>query len=123
MNGNSIVADTNVLIYLLTGDSRLIDLLENSTLFISFITEIELLSSKNLTETDENTIHKLLSQSSIVDINSTIKNSTISIRSQYGIKIPDAIIAATSIYLNIPLVTSDSDFKRIKELDIVFYEK
>lgn len=31
-------------------------------------------------------------------------------------------IAATSILYNLPLITADSDFKKIKELDLIFLE-
>lgn len=38
---------------------------------------------------------------------------------KYKIKLPDAIIAATAIYLDLPLVTFDEDFKQIEELTLV----
>jgi predicted nucleic acid-binding protein len=35
------------------------------------------------------------------------------------IKLPDAIIAATAIYLDLPLLTFDSDFHNIPELKLM----
>ena len=39
------------------------------------------------------------------------------------IKACDAIIAATAIVNQLPLITSDADFKSIKELELIFLEK
>ncbi|WP_416377625.1 PIN domain-containing protein [Algoriphagus persicinus] len=38
-------------------------------------------------------------------------------------KLPDAIIAATAFYLNIPLMTSDKRLSTLKELNILLFEK
>jgi len=34
---------------------------------------------------------------------------------QTGLKLPDCIIAATAAYLNMPLVTGDKHFERLKD--------
>lgn len=38
------------------------------------------------------------------------------------VKLPDAIIAASAIYLDIPLLTVDTGFTKIKDLDLVLIE-
>jgi len=38
-------------------------------------------------------------------------------------KLPDSIIAATAITLKLPLITSDKQFKNVKYLNLVYYEK
>jgi predicted nucleic acid-binding protein len=48
------------------------------------------------------------------------KNIVIELRKNYTLKLPDAIVAATASYLDIPLITSDRDFRKIKEINIVF---
>lgn len=52
MNGNNILLDTNIVLYLLNGEDTLIPLLEEKNLFISFITQLELLGSRNLNPSD-----------------------------------------------------------------------
>lgn len=52
MNGNSILLDTNIVLYLLNGEETLIPLLEEKNLFLSFITQLELLGGKYL-KTDD----------------------------------------------------------------------
>jgi predicted nucleic acid-binding protein len=36
--------------------------------------------------------------------------------------LPDAIVAATAIFLGIPLLTFDSNFSKIDELDFILLE-
>ncbi len=123
MNGNSFVVDSNIFIYLIDGDKLISSYLENKICYISFITEIELYSFQKLTDAEEITIQKLLSNCIVMDVNEQIKKIAISSRKNYDLKIPDAIICATSIYLDIPLLTSDTHFKKLKEINLVFYEK
>ena len=47
MNGNNILLDTNIVLYLLNGEETLIPLLEEKNLFLSFITQLELLGNRN----------------------------------------------------------------------------
>ncbi len=37
-------------------------------------------------------------------------------------KLPDAIIAATAIHLQIPLITADKDFEKVEELMLYLYQ-
>jgi predicted nucleic acid-binding protein len=55
-------------------------------------------------------------------INPSIKHQSISLRKKYTLKLPDAIVVATSAFLNIPLITADARLKKVKEIDLVFYE-
>ena len=50
MNGSNIVVDTNILIYLLEGKRNVEQYLKNNYLFISVITEMELLGWYKITE-------------------------------------------------------------------------
>jgi predicted nucleic acid-binding protein len=55
-------------------------------------------------------------------LNSGVKNIVIDLRRKYSIKLPDAIIAATAIFLNIPLISADKHFEKIAELMFVLYQ-
>lgn len=123
MSGNKLFLDTNILLYLLQGDETLAEVLDNKQFYISFITQLELLSFPGLTKKESKIINDLLKECVIIDINSEIKNLTISYRKIYKLKIPDIIIATSSIYLDLPLITADTDFKKIEELNLIFYER
>ena len=43
MSGNKLFVDTNILIYFLKGESTVVEFLKNKEIFISFISELELL--------------------------------------------------------------------------------
>ena len=65
---------------------------------------------------------QLISDCFYVDWNSKLKDQTIELKKQYGIKLPDYIIAATSIVYGIHLVTADKGFAKINELDLILLE-
>lgn len=121
MSGNSIFLDTNILIYLLHGDLKIAELIDNKTFTISFITELELLSIP-MNSIQNRKIKSLLKECYILNINEEIKNHTIDFRNKYNIKLPDAIVAATAHYLDLPLITADKGFKKIDELNLFIYE-
>ncbi len=116
MSGNSLLVDTNILIYLFKGNERVYELLYERDLWVSFITEMELLSFDGHTTGEIQTIQRFLSNCKVIDINRSIKDTTINIRKTNNLKLPDAIIAATAHYLNIPLITADKVFKNIDDI-------
>ncbi|MGZ3952735.1 MAG: type II toxin-antitoxin system VapC family toxin [Flavisolibacter sp.] len=123
MNGNKYLLDTNIILYILSGNKTLANYLHRKNLYVSVISEIELLGFKGLTSVEEKNIKAFLSEFRVIYIDDTIKNETVSLRKQYGIKIPDCIIAATAISLNIPLITADKQFKKINNLLLEVYEE
>ena len=117
MNGISVMIDTNIAIALPNGDEKLAELFDGKDVRILFITELELLCKPGLKISEKKDIQSFIDDCTILEINSFIKEITISIRQSYKIKLPDAIIAATCIYWNLPFFTRDDDFKSIKELN------
>ncbi len=95
MNGTNLLLSSNIILYLLSGDNTLADFLENKQLFVSVISEMELLSFKGLTNQEEDIIERFLSECKIVGINTVIQSEAIRIRRAYGNKLPDSIIAIT----------------------------
>jgi len=123
MNGNKLFLDTNIILYLLNGDETLAELLNNKQLYISIITELELLAYREISSKEEKVIAEFIAQCKIITINDTVKQETIRIRKTYGIKLPDSIIISTALYLDLPLITSDIEFKKVDELTLIHYEK
>jgi hypothetical protein len=48
----NILIDTNIALYLLGGDSRIAEVLEGETVYVSFISELELLGYPGITNKD-----------------------------------------------------------------------
>ncbi|HRH56074.1 MAG TPA: PIN domain-containing protein, partial [Chitinophagales bacterium] len=109
------------LLYLLDGQDLAFQLTNNKSIFLSFISEIELLGFKKLTVKEEKQIRNLLNDNIIIDINAPIKQIAIDLRKKYALKIPDLIIAATSVYLDLPLISADAAFKNIEDINFIQY--
>ena len=123
MNGNSILLDTNIVLYLLKGEETLIPLLEEKNLFLSFITQLELLGTRYLNPDDTFKIKQFISECTVIDITPEIKEIAISIRQNYNIKLPDCIIIATSLWLNMPLISADKEFTKIDIADLIYFKR
>lgn len=123
MNGNKLLLDTNAVLYVLAGDETLAAFLNGKDLYLSIISELELLSYKKLSQKEHKAISAFLSELKIENITEDVKKNAIQIRNTTNLKLPDCIIAATSMTLNIPLVTSDKQLSNMQGLDIILYEK
>jgi predicted nucleic acid-binding protein len=122
MNGNKILIDTNIALYLFKGDQDLAAELQDREAYVSFVNELELLGYKGITKAEESWMELFLEECSIIDFNTGIKDITIDLRRNYKLKLPDAIIAATAIFMGIPLISADSHFDKITELVFVKYQ-
>ena len=101
MSGIDLVVDTNILIYLTTGNKNIARATRNKDFAISFITEMELRSWPLLTNEEIIVIQKLLSQCRIVSLSDEIKEKAIDIRRKTKLKLPDAIIYFSSMFKTI----------------------
>ena len=121
MTADRLLVDTNALIHQLNGDKRVEELTQNATVHISFVTEIELLSYPGYTPTERAIVREQIREFIILDVNERTKAIAIELRAKYRLKLADAIIAATAAHLNIPLITQDKHFKKLKE-EITLYQ-
>ena len=123
MSGDKFILDTNTILYILNGDETLADFLFEKELYLSIITEMELLSYKKITPMEQKKIEEFVKEMRVININEGIKNLVIHIKKDSNLKLPDSIIAATAIWLNIPFVTSDKHFGNLQSLNLIYYEK
>lgn len=82
---------------------------------------MELLSFPKITQREQKQIQAFMNDLNMIPIQEDIKKIAILLKRKYGIKLPDAIIAASSICMNVPLISSDKQFKQIDRLDFVLY--
>ena len=80
---------------------------------------MEIQCFQKLSSVELKTIKGFLQECVILDLNSEIKKKAIEFRIKYKLKLPDAIIAATTNYLDLPLVSSDKIFLKVEELNLV----
>lgn len=117
MNGNRFLIDTNILLYL-TGGKIDSSALPEGEFYISFITELEVLSYSSITTAEENQLKQFLREIPVIDITKDIKNQTIAFRKKYHLKLPDAIISATAFQIGATLITNDKSLLSLKEVKV-----
>jgi predicted nucleic acid-binding protein len=112
----TLVLDTNAILYLL--NSRLAEPLPATSYFVSVITRIELLSFQQINPAEEQQARAFLSRATVVGLDQDVELAAIELRRRYGLKLPDAIIAATAVVLGMELATNDRRLANIPELTI-----
>ncbi len=112
----SIFADTNALVRLLGGDILVAELTDGKTVFISEMTEMELLCKPNQTKEQKQIINRVLTDCIIVPFSPEIKRQAIKVRLSTKLKLIDSIIAATAMMLEMTILTNDEGFSSLKNM-------
>lgn len=116
--------DTNVIIYYLNRDSRVVPIIDeifeqNSPVYISTVSEIELFGFSRLTDEEAIEIDRILQTVSLIPLDSRIARLAAALRRNHKLKIADSAIAATALFTGSTLLTRNvKDFKRITELKL-----
>jgi predicted nucleic acid-binding protein len=117
----SILADTNILVYFLEGRSQLSPYHE-ANFIISSISEVEFLGVKTIAGLPLSKRERLVKECIVLPFDENIKETAIQVKRQTNIKTPDAIIAATAIWYGLPLLTADKGFSKIQGLNLLLLE-
>jgi predicted nucleic acid-binding protein len=110
------VLDTNVALYLLGG--RLVNPLPIGAFYISVISEMEMLSYSAIADDEMVRVQEFLSKVTIVGLSENIKNEAIVLRKKYRLKLPDAIVCATTLVVKARLLSNDAQLGRVPEINV-----
>jgi hypothetical protein len=119
------VLDTNVLIYFLddalAGSAlQRVEQAMRAPAKVSVMTRMEVLGWRGHTAKSRADARFLLDQLDEIALTSPVVERVIEIRSSLAIKLPDAIIAASALIENLPLMTRNiADFKRVPGLVLI----
>ena len=126
MNGKRYLLDTNAVIQLLAGNPSLIKMVEDSDfLAISVISKLEFLSYPDLTEDEKNAFSELLEELTVFDLmasDSALMQEAVAMRIDGGLKLPDAVIAATALVNGCEVITNDAHFAHQKRVQARTYD-
>lgn len=87
--------------------------------FISVITRIEILAWKGHTEESMRQTTDLIEQLPEFGLSEPVIAQAIRVRKMHGLKLPDAVIAATALTHSLQLLTAnETDFKRVDGLSL-----
>nr|VFJ93471.1 MAG: hypothetical protein BECKH772A_GA0070896_100574 [Candidatus Kentron sp. H]VFJ94298.1 MAG: hypothetical protein BECKH772B_GA0070898_100593 [Candidatus Kentron sp. H]VFK00909.1 MAG: hypothetical protein BECKH772C_GA0070978_100554 [Candidatus Kentron sp. H] len=109
-----VALDTNAIIYLQKGLWS--DDPPSGESLISVITEIELFSFPGLTNEQQAWLRRFIDNMNVVGIDEEIKQRAIALRRDHRLKLPDAIIAATTIRFDAVLYSNDKRFVGLPSL-------
>ena len=121
MNGNRLVLDTNIVLYLLNGEQTISEFLEGQQGYVCVVTELELIGYPDIEDAELDQIKAFLATCSIVDINDDIRGIYTTLRRRYRLKLGDAAAAATALYLGLPFMSADKGFNKVEELQLMLY--
>lgn len=121
MNGRFLL-DTNAIIALLKGDNTLVELVKGADwVGISVIAELEFRCFSNLSMSDAILFESFKKRVEVLPLTpsdeATIRE-IIRQRATFGLKLPDAIIAACAIRNQAVLMSNDAAFQRVPHLTI-----
>jgi predicted nucleic acid-binding protein len=117
MNGTSKISfDTCAVAKLLKREYDLASLgidVDEVEQYVSVIARMELLAKQGLPSEEEREIREFLAQATVVPIDTDVETEAIAIRRDRKLRLPDAIIAATSVILNTTLLTDDDHLLKL----------
>lgn len=116
-----ILLDSNIIIYSLQPQNEnLKKWLEGNSLYISAITQLEVLGYHKITHDEIIFTQRYFSNCEIISIQQNIIEKAIALRQSKSMSLGDAIIAATASLYKFTLVTANTkDFKHIEKLKLV----
>ena len=118
MSGKGYLLDTNAIIQFLKGNSELVSILADADFIAtSIIAEMEYYSFPRLIEEDVSLYQSLRSRIQVYNVPSDdpiFTQLVVNARTNLGMKLPDAIIAATARTNNLSVLTADDHFKKLK---------
>lgn len=109
------VLDTNVILYFLGG--RLAEPLPAGPYAISVISELELLAYPGLAPSEEQRVRAFLADIAVTDLTQAVRDHAVNLRKRYGLKLPDAIVAATALALDATLLTNDERLLALNDVN------
>lgn len=102
------------------GGQTLANYLEDPDACVSIVTTIEVLGYHRMTADEERILNRYLASIPVLPLNDAIASRAIALRKQRKMGVPDAIIAATALEWDLPLVTHNTDdFKHIEGLTLI----
>ena len=118
MSGKGYLLDTNAIIQFLKGNSELVSILADADFIAtSIIAEMEYYSFPRLIEEDVSLYQSLRSRIQVYNVpadDPIFSQLVVNARKNHGMKLPDAIIAATARTNNLSVLTADDHFKKLK---------
>lgn len=106
--------DTNVALYLLGGRMR--SPLPVGSYGVSVITEMELLAWPSLSGEEEMKVREFLKAVTLCELTASIRSRAVELRKLHHLKLPDAVVCATAMEVDVELWTNDAELAGVPGL-------
>lgn len=113
--------DTNIIIYLAQpGGEKLQAQVSAMSPAASLVSRVESLGFHRITAAERERLDKLFSWVEVLPVNDAVAEGAILLRQSRNMKLGDALIAATALLYELPLMTRNvDDFKHVSGLKLV----
>ena len=113
--------DSNILIYGANGENPGLDaILDRTDLAAASVTRIETLGFYRLSEIERAWLETTFERMKVLSLDDAVSALAIALRRERRMDLADAIIAATAIVHNLPLVTrNEEDFQHVPDLRVI----
>lgn len=113
--------DTNILIYLAQpGGETLQAQIASTSPAASLISRVEALGFQRITDDERERLDTVFAWVEVLPVDDAVADAAILLRQSRRMKLGDALIAATALLYDLPLVTrNDGDFKHVPGLKLI----
>ena len=113
--------DTNILIYLAQpGGETLQAQIASTSPAASLISRVEALGFQRITDDERERLDTVFAWVEVLPVDDAVADAAILLRQSRRMKLGDALIAATALLYDLPLVTrNDGDFKHVPGLRLI----
>ncbi len=119
---NNYILDTNIFVYFFEGNPTAGKIIKKEELNISAITYIKRLLN-GYSKIQRILAKDFFKSKQIIHSSPAICDLAIQIRLNYKCKLPDALIAATAQFMQLPLITADTLLLKIKGIELIKFQK
>jgi tRNA(fMet)-specific endonuclease VapC len=124
MNGERLLLDTNAVVALLRGKKEVLELTSKARwIGVSIVSYLEFLSFAGLPAEDAKRFRDFVERIAVSDLaldDGPVLEAALRLRLRDRLKLPDAVIGGTAIAMDAALVTGDKEFKKAKEVKILW---
>ncbi len=124
MSDDSILVDTNIVIFVFEGNSKAMRRLIGRSITVSVLTRMELYAVPGITKDRTVWVDGFLSNCEQVPLLRAVQDEAVRIRRTYRLEMVDAIIGATAVIKSVPLLTADKAMMALsREHDVRLFER
>ena len=120
MRNDRVAIDSNILVQILGGNKTFSAYLKGKDVVASAMVRMEALVYHGENPEHQSRVQTFLDRCELVEIHRNVQDIAVELRVRFRLSLPDAVIAATAVHLDIPLITADGALAKLRpEFDVI----